>query len=77
MILTFLTISLKLGRFNSSLNAGLKLSNCYGEDNIATYHALPGTEGDVELQWEAPNDYLGEIVFKYEIAVEYLHRFRV
>ncbi len=32
----------------------------------ATYHAYPGAEVDeVELQWQAPNDYVGEIIFKY------------
>lgn len=49
---------------NSSV--GLYFSNCDGEDNTATYLAQPGTTGEIEIQWQVPNDYLGEIVFQYE-----------
>ncbi|XP_037045827.1 putative ferric-chelate reductase 1 homolog [Bradysia coprophila] len=59
-----------LGRFTSS-RAGLKLGNCDSEDNIATYQAYPGGVDEVELQWQAPSDYVGEILFNATVTQDY------
>ncbi|KAG4077096.1 hypothetical protein HA402_016083 [Bradysia odoriphaga] len=59
-----------LGRFTSS-REGLKLGNCDSEDNVATYQAYPGGADEVELQWEAPSDYVGEILFNATVAQDF------
>lgn len=58
-----------LGRFTAS-SVGLEVSNNDGEYNTATYHAYPGTD-EVELQWQAPNDYVGQIFFNATVAQDY------
>lgn len=55
----------KLGRFISSID-GLKLFDCAGEDNFVVYHASSMSEGDIQLQWQAPNNFFGDVVFKYD-----------
>lgn len=58
--------SLKIGRFAPSIDGLVKLINCDGVENTAT-HVSPSPKGDIGLQWQAPNDFLGEVIFKYEI----------
>lgn len=60
----YLTIlnRVKLGRFTWS-NVGLKLSDCNGDFNTAVHNEYPDKQGEVELQWQAPSDYLGDVFF--------------
>lgn len=59
-----------LGRFSSS-RVGLKLSNCNSDDNIAIYQAYPDGTDELELQWQAPNDYVGKVVFNATVVQDY------
>lgn len=59
-----------IGRFAPSIDGQVKLINCDGVDNTAT-HVSPSPKGDIGLQWQAPNDFLGEVVFNATIAQVY------
>lgn len=59
-----------IGRFAPSIDGLVKLINCDGVDSTAT-HVSPSPKGDIGLQWQAPNDFLGEVVFNATIAQEY------
>ncbi|KAJ6636406.1 putative ferric-chelate reductase 1 like [Pseudolycoriella hygida] len=59
-----------IGRFAPSIDGLVKLINCDGVENTAT-HVSPIPKGDIGLQWQAPNDFLGEVVFNATIAQEY------
>lgn len=50
-----------------SSRLGLKLDNCDSTDNVATFQAYSRGENEVELQWEAPTDYVGGIIFKFDM----------
>jgi Reeler domain len=54
-----------VGRFASSADGLVKLINCDGAQNTAT-HANTEPKVDFGLDWQAPTDYLGEIIFKYK-----------
>jgi Reeler domain len=54
-----------VGRFASSADGLVKLINCDGAQNTAT-HANTNPKIDFGLDWQAPTDYLGDIIFKYE-----------
>ena len=53
-----------IGRFASDADGLVKLINCDGAQNTAT-HANTAPKVDFGLDWQAPTDYLGDIVFKY------------
>lgn len=52
-----------VGRFASSVDGLVKLINCGGFENTAT-HTSPQPKPGLGLQWQAPSDFLGEVVFK-------------
>lgn len=53
-----------VGRFAPSSVGGLvKLIDCDGSENTAT-HSIPSPKSNFELTWQAPSDFLGEVVFK-------------
>lgn len=52
-----------IGRFAPSNDGQVKLINCGGFDNTAT-HTSPTPKSGISLQWQAPSDFLGEVVFK-------------
>lgn len=57
-----------VGRFAPSSVGGLvKLIDCDGTENTAT-HSIPTPKSNFELTWQAPNDFLGEVVFKYVLS---------
>lgn len=58
----FLNIS-QVGRFAPPADNQAKLINCGGFDNTAT-HTSPSPKSGISLQWQAPTDFLGEVVFK-------------
>ncbi|XP_063701077.1 putative ferric-chelate reductase 1 homolog isoform X2 [Culicoides brevitarsis] len=60
-----------VGRFAKSADGTVKLINCGdGVENTAT-HVSPAPKLDFGLDWQAPNDYVGEIYFIATIAQEY------
>lgn len=52
-----------VGRFAPSADGLVKLIDCGGSDNTAT-HVSPSPKSNLGLQWQAPNDFLGDVVFK-------------
>lgn len=52
-----------VGRFASSADGLVKLINCDGVENTAT-HANTQAKVEFGLDWQAPTDFLGDIVFK-------------
>lgn len=52
-----------VGRFAASADGLVKLINCDGAQNTAT-HANTSPKVDFGLDWQAPTDYLGDIIFK-------------
>lgn len=52
-----------VGRFASSADGLVKLIDCGGTQNTAT-HANTNPKVDFGLDWQAPTDYLGDIIFK-------------
>lgn len=53
-----------VGRFAPSVDGLVKLINCGNFDNTAT-HTSPSPKTGIALQWQAPSDYVGEVVFKW------------
>jgi hypothetical protein len=54
-----------VGRFASSADGLVKLINCDGAQTTAT-HANTQPKVEFGLDWQAPTDYLGDIIFKYK-----------
>ena len=54
---------LQVGRFAPSSDGTTKLISCGGTENTAT-HSNTNPKVDLGLQWQAPTDFLGEVVFK-------------
>lgn len=54
-----------VGRFASSADGLVKLINCNGAQNTAT-HSDTSPKVEFGLDWQAPTDYLGDIIFKYK-----------
>ena len=52
-----------VGRFASSADGLVKLIDCDGTQNTAT-HANTSPKVDFGLDWQAPTDYIGDIIFK-------------
>lgn len=52
-----------VGRFASSADGLVKLIDCSGPQNTAT-HANTSPKVDFGLDWQAPTDFLGDIIFK-------------
>lgn len=52
-----------VGRFAASADGLVKLIDCGGTQNTAT-HANTSPKVDFGLDWQAPTDYLGDIIFK-------------
>lgn len=52
-----------VGRFAASADGLVKLINCDGQQNTAT-HANTSPKVDFGLDWQAPTDYLGDVLFK-------------
>lgn len=52
-----------VGRFAPSNDGVFKLINCGGFDNTAT-HTSPTPKSGIALQWQAPSDFLGDVIFK-------------
>ncbi|XP_055318321.1 putative ferric-chelate reductase 1 homolog isoform X3 [Sitodiplosis mosellana] len=59
-----------VGRFAPPADNQAKLINCGGFDNTAT-HTSPSPKSGISLQWQAPSDFLGDIVFNATVAQEY------
>ncbi|XP_055603210.1 putative ferric-chelate reductase 1 homolog isoform X2 [Uranotaenia lowii] len=59
-----------LGRFELTDEDAIKLINCGGQDDTAT-HTNTKTKKDLALEWIAPSDFTGEIVFNGTIAQDY------
>lgn len=54
-----------VGRFASSADGLVKLINCDGGAQNTATHSSTSPKVDFGLDWQAPNDYLGEVYFKY------------
>lgn len=54
----------QIGRFAPSSDNQIKLTNCGGFENTVT-HTSPSPKSGISLQWQAPSDFVGEIVFKW------------
>lgn len=52
-----------VGRFASSADGLVKLIDCSGLENTAT-HANTQPKIDFGLDWQAPSDYTGDVIFK-------------
>lgn len=52
-----------IGRFAPSNDGQVNLINCGGFANTAT-HTSPSPKQEISLQWQAPSDFLGEVIFK-------------
>jgi hypothetical protein len=52
-----------VGRFAASADGLVKLIDCSGSQNTAT-HANTAPKVDFGLDWQAPSDYLGDVIFK-------------
>lgn len=59
-----------LGRFEQTDEGAIKLINCGGQDSTAT-HTNTQTKKDLALEWVAPDNFVGEIVFNGTIAQDY------
>ncbi|XP_055626075.1 putative ferric-chelate reductase 1 homolog isoform X2 [Toxorhynchites rutilus septentrionalis] len=59
-----------LGQFELTDEGAIKLINCGGEGNTAT-HTNTAHKKDLALEWIAPADFKGEIVFNATIAQDY------
>ncbi|CRL00019.1 CLUMA_CG013306, isoform A [Clunio marinus] len=59
-----------VGRFASSADGLVKLIDCSGVQNTAT-HANTSPKVDFGLDWQAPSDYLGDIIFNSTVAQDY------
>lgn len=53
-----------VGRFAPSADRLVKLINCGGFENTAT-HTSPSPKSSISLQWQAPADFIGDVIFKY------------
>ncbi|XP_059610036.1 putative ferric-chelate reductase 1 homolog isoform X2 [Phlebotomus argentipes] len=61
-----------VGRFNPTSDGLVKLINCNGQDNTIT-HVSPSGKSRISVEWEAPQDYLGPVVFNATVAQDYAH----
>lgn len=52
-----------VGRFASSADGTIKLINCGGTENTAT-HSNTNLKAEFGLDWQAPTDYIGDVIFK-------------
>lgn len=52
-----------VGRFAPSADGLVKLIDCDGIDNTAT-HSNTNPKSNLGFQWQAPSDFLGDVVFK-------------
>lgn len=52
-----------VGRFASSADGRVKLIDCGGSQNSAT-HSDTSPKVDFGLDWQAPSDFLGDVIFK-------------
>lgn len=52
-----------VGRFEPSASGLVKLINCEGENDTAT-HSNTSPKVNFALEWQAPTDYIGDIIFK-------------
>ena len=52
-----------VGRFLPATSELVKLINCEGEDDTAT-HSNTSPKVNFALEWQAPTDYIGDIIFK-------------
>ncbi|XP_031639436.1 putative ferric-chelate reductase 1 homolog isoform X2 [Contarinia nasturtii] len=59
-----------IGRFAPPPDNQAQLIDCGGFDNTAT-HTSPAPKSGISFQWQAPSDFLGEIVFNATVAQEY------
>lgn len=59
-----------VGRFAASSDGLVKLINCDGQEDTAT-HSNTSPKVDFGLDWQAPTDYLGDIIFNSTIAQDY------
>lgn len=59
-----------LGHFEQTDESAVKLINCGGESNTAT-HTNTQTKKDLALEWIAPANFKGEVVFNATIAQDY------
>lgn len=57
-----------VGRFASSADGLVKLIDCEGSQDTAT-HSNTSPKVDFGLDWQAPTDYLGDVVFKYDLHI--------
>uniref|UniRef100_A0A1L8E3J5 Putative reeler domain protein n=1 Tax=Nyssomyia neivai TaxID=330878 RepID=A0A1L8E3J5_9DIPT len=61
-----------IGRFNPTSDGLVKLINCNGQDNTIT-HVSPQAKTRISVEWEAPQDYVGPVVFNGTVAQDYGH----
>ncbi|XP_055698466.1 putative ferric-chelate reductase 1 homolog isoform X2 [Phlebotomus papatasi] len=61
-----------VGRFNPTSDGLVKLISCNGQDNTVT-HVSPQGKSRIAVEWEAPLDYLGPVVFNATVAQDYSH----
>lgn len=61
---------MQLGRFALSADGLIKLINCNGLENTAT-HSGTTPKGELSLQWQAPQDFEGEVQFRATVAQTY------
>lgn len=59
-----------IGQFSDRNEGNIKFMNCGGPQSSAT-HINPSAKQGISLEWEAPLDFVGEIVFNTTVAQEY------
>lgn len=59
-----------VGRFLPSSDGLVKLISCADQEDTAT-HVSPAPKSNLILEWQAPTNFIGEVVFNSTIAQEY------
>lgn len=59
-----------VGRFAPSADGLSKLTNCGSSENTVT-HTSPSPKKTLGVEWQAPNDFVGEIIFNGTVAQDY------
>lgn len=59
-----------VGRFAPSADGLTKLTDCGGQENTVT-HTSPSPKKALGIEWQAPSDFVGEIIFNGTVAQDY------
>lgn len=59
-----------VGRFAPAADGLSKLTDCGGSENTVT-HTSPAAKKTLGVEWQAPNDFVGEVIFNGTVAQDY------